>query len=302
LACNGRAERTLTALVTSAIACSVAVAVAPQPVATGVPTPRVRARLVSERESLVPGRTALLGISFDIDPGWYMYWDGLNDSGMPPAVTLTLPPGFTAGPIRWPVPKRHLAEGEILDHVYEGRVTLVVPMTVPTSAAPGENVQVRASLEWFVCRDVCIRESGQTSLTLRVTAAAPDPPRLTADACLLAGPFPEPELPPWIAASWSGRTLRITADPPNGPPVASLAFYPLADCAPPADLVHQGEAAGPRLSIDFKRTPMAGSRARGLLVVFRTPPPARTTGGPVSLEASQQAYTVDIPVPAGTGS
>jgi thiol:disulfide interchange protein DsbD len=278
-------------------------AAAPDTCASAGASEHVRVRLISERESLVPGQTALLGVCFDVEPGWHIYWDGLNDSGMPPMVTLQLPPGFTAGPIRWPVPtKRHVAEGGILDHLYEGRVTLVVPVMVPAGALPGQSATFHASLDWFVCKDVCIRESGRADLTLPVTAAAAEPPRLTPDASLLAGPFPEPTLPRWISTSWMGRTLRIMAEPPAGPPVMRLEFYPLADCAPPADLVRQGEASGTGLSIDFSGSAPPEARARGVLMVFRAPPPADAADVRAPREVQRQAFLVDIAVPPGAGS
>src|SRR5688572_24226696 len=52
-----------------------------------------RVRLVSERSALLPGQTNYIGLAFDIDPGWHLYWHGASDSGMPITFTLDLPAG-----------------------------------------------------------------------------------------------------------------------------------------------------------------------------------------------------------------
>src|SRR5262245_51700008 len=84
-----------------------------------------KARLVSEFDALVPGKTAWLGVSFDLDPEWHLYWCGQSDSGAPIHVEFTLPAGYKGGDLVWPAPKRHLSPGDLLDHVYEKRVTLL---------------------------------------------------------------------------------------------------------------------------------------------------------------------------------
>src|SRR4051812_22252125 len=92
---------------------------------------RVRLSLVSEKTAIIPGQVNWIGIQYEIADGWHLYWNGQNDAGSPMEVTPALPDGFTAGDLLWPAPKRHLSDGPLLDHVYEKRVVLLLPVTAP---------------------------------------------------------------------------------------------------------------------------------------------------------------------------
>jgi len=122
-----------------------------------------RVTVTSVAGSLIPGETNLIGLTFRIEAGWHMYWDGHNDSGSAPEFTMTLPAGWSQGKTKWPVPKRQMLPGDIVDYVYEGEVTLLVPLEVPAAAA-GSDVEIPIRLKWLVCSDVCVPEKGSTTL------------------------------------------------------------------------------------------------------------------------------------------
>src|SRR5690348_10936794 len=63
----------------------------------------VKADLVAEAASIAPGATLWTDLRLVIKPGWHIYWRNPGDSGLPTAIDWTLPPGYSAGPIRWPV-------------------------------------------------------------------------------------------------------------------------------------------------------------------------------------------------------
>lgn len=125
-------------------------------------------RLLAAAPDAAPGTTVYLGVSFTIEPGWHLYWKGRNDTGEAPKVKLELPAGITAGEVRWPAPVRHVMGGDILDHVYERAVTLIVPLKIAPDAAPGTVANISASCSWLVCRNVCVFESGVAQTTVRV--------------------------------------------------------------------------------------------------------------------------------------
>lgn len=253
---------------------------------------QVKARLVSERTALRPGTTVLIGFTLEMAPGWHVYWDGANDSGMPVKVTPTLPAGFTAGEMRWPTPKRHISPGDILDYVYEGRVTLVLPVQVPASAKPGELVEFSADLDWFVCKDVCVKGEGKVQLKLPVAAGDAAPP-LSADAALFTSGYPAQGAPAWLVSSWKGNTLTLSAQGAEGDPVTGLAFYPHRTSAELADGINQGQAKAPTLRMDIRAgtgEPAGKPAVRGIVEVRR----AGTE--------KTQSFTIDIPVPDGSGS
>lgn len=196
----------------------------PQPMSIPAPGERiVRARLVAERDALVAGQTATLGVVFDIPEGWHLYWNGQSDSGLPMETEWNLPKGFTPGEQGWPAPVRHVSPGEILDHVYYGRVTLISPISVPADAAPGP-VTLKAKLNWLVCKDGCIPEEAAVELTLPVVAAG-TPTKETPEAKVIAEararvPVPVPT-DAGVEASLSEQKLSVRV---KG--ASALAFYP----------------------------------------------------------------------------
>lgn len=129
------------------------------------PKPHAVPRFITEHAELVAGKTNYLGVTFDIERNWHLYWRGQNVAGMPPNINLELPAGFTAGEIQWPAPKREVLPGEILNYVYYDRLTLLIPVSVPASAA-GQTVTIKAAMDWLVCEDGCVLE--EKNIELRV--------------------------------------------------------------------------------------------------------------------------------------
>lgn len=207
-----------------------------------------RAKLISESAGLVPGATMTLGITFEIDPGWHLYWNGYNDAGLPPKAKWTVPAGYNVGEIQWPAPKREVSGGEILNHIYEKEVTLLVPITVPTGAELGEKVEIAADLKWLVCEEACIAEEGRVSITLGVTAhevlnfVEPEPTkeiRLTRERLPSALPSDGS-----VKAVWREGVFAIEA---RG--ASAVAFFPATECAVLLDVISSTQAKGPALTL-----------------------------------------------------
>jgi DsbC/DsbD-like thiol-disulfide interchange protein len=227
--------------------------------------PTVVVRLVPGVSALSPGMKTEVGVVLALPEGWHTYWDGLNDSGFPPRIRWDLPAGFTAGDPIWPAPHRYVSAGEILDHVLEGEVVAVVPLTAPADLAPGTDVTLRCRVEWLVCRDVCVPGRGDAQRSLAVAQPADvredrDGVRLlaaarAAQARLLTAPSP-------VRWRRDGDILTIEA-----PGAGRLVLMPRSDSARPVDLLGQGEADGDRLRLAL-RPEDAGRAVRGVLAVF----------------------------------
>lgn len=121
--------------------------------------------LISENNSLQPGKTALVGVLFDLEKGWHIYWVNPGDSGEAPKMQWHLPAGFQAHEVRWPTPVR-LGAGKVIDYGYEGRVLLPVPVQVPASYQPAKPVTLSADIRYLICREVCIPAKAQASLSI----------------------------------------------------------------------------------------------------------------------------------------
>jgi hypothetical protein len=80
--------------------------------------------LIADQTAITPGGVFLLGVTFDIEEGWHLYWDGKNDSGFPISVDLSLPEGFTREAIRWPAPVRKVSPGDIIAEIETDKATM----------------------------------------------------------------------------------------------------------------------------------------------------------------------------------
>jgi DsbC/DsbD-like thiol-disulfide interchange protein len=202
------------------------------PRAAGTPVPHGTLELVSENQWIAPGHTIHLGLHFQLEKGWHIYWVNPGDSGEPPRVKWQLPAGVKADEIEWPTPRR-LGTSSIVDFGYEDDVMLIVPLRAGAGAAvlgPGDgSAQLTGEVKVLVCREMCIPGKAQVSLTLPVKSQPPAPDAQTAELFAAA----RKALPQRAPASWrvsvaAGRdSFTLTAK--VGQPVAQASFFPLEE-------------------------------------------------------------------------
>lgn len=182
--------------------------------------------LIAEDSSLEAGRVAWIGLLFDLERGWHIYWVNPGDAGDPPEVQWTLPPGFRAGDIRWPVPARILT-GALVDYGYEGRVLLGVPLQVPPEYTPGASSALAAEVRYVICREVCIPAKARVTLSIPSSAGAPTEPAERRDLFRATRErWPRPLPVGWeITATDSGDHLILSIQ--TGRREARATFFPL---------------------------------------------------------------------------
>lgn len=132
----------------------------------------IEVELVSEVESIRPGKVVWVGLRMKMEPGWHTYWRNPGETGLATQLKWQLPEGFEAGEIEWPVPEKLLVAG-ILSYCYSDEVLLRVQLQVPTSVKAGQSVTLKASARWLVCRELCIPGQADLSLTLPVSHSVP---------------------------------------------------------------------------------------------------------------------------------
>lgn len=247
------------------------------------------------------GSTFDLGIRFRMDPGWHIYWNGYNDTGLAPSITVQLPEGWTAGEARWPGPSRHLSPGNILDHVYEGEVIALIPVTVPPKAAAGSTGQLVVSIDYLVCNRECVPEEAKLEVEVPVVLKPePEPEGVKLlDATRAAVPRPWPSS--GLTAAWRGSTLEIAASEPR---VEAIEFYPAKDSPEPRNLIADGRASGTTLRVAFKRLPAGSGALSGVVALRRMPtsPLPVSSSPPSSSEppvvgAMTEFYILNLPYP-----
>lgn len=131
------------------------------------------AQMTSLGPSIAPGGKQIVGLVLTLEDGWHVYWVNAGDSGDAPQIEWTLPDGFKAGPMQFPIPER-LPLGPLMDFGYEDHVAFPVTIAAPASAAPGV-AHLDAQVSWLVCQDVCVPGKAHLGLDLNVQPNAPDP-------------------------------------------------------------------------------------------------------------------------------
>src|SRR5450432_566309 len=134
--------------------------------------PKVHARMVAEDKAVAPGAGITVALEEKIAPHWHTYWKNPGDAGAPTEIGWILPPGWKAGAIQWPRPKR-LPVGPLMDYGYEGTPWLLTTLSAPADAKGP--VTIKAAVSWLVCEKICIPEDATLTLTLQVGTQQPDP-------------------------------------------------------------------------------------------------------------------------------
>ena len=228
------------------------------------------------------GRTLNLGLAFQLEKGWHIYWVNPGDSGEPPRVKWQLPDGYSPW-ARWSGPPRGASESpSIVDFGYEDAVTLLVPLRAAANLTAQQPAQLTAEVTVLVCRELCITGKVQLSLSIPIKSQPAAPNMQTQDlfnATRKLLPQPLPQNWKFRVAEANGSFV-LTAN--FGRQVPQATFFPLAesqiDNAAPQNV--QPTSVGFRLTLRKSEQllkPLA--RLKGVLVL-----------------PNEQAYLIDVPL------
>jgi thiol:disulfide interchange protein DsbD len=195
-----------------------------------VQTDQVRAELLAHApDGVDAGKTLWVGLRLVHQPHWHTYWKNPGDSGLATQLQWTLPKGITAGETAWPTPQK-IAIGTLANFGYEGTVLLPVPLTITPAFQPSalsQDLEIRLSASWLVCRQECIPQEGNFVVRLPLKgstashtadfdaarAASPQPfsgparVQLAADGLILnVGGLP---------AAWHGKAINAFPETPE---------------------------------------------------------------------------------------
>ena len=177
--------------------------------------------LVAEGPAPAGGEVEL-ALHMRTNAGWHGYWLNPGDAGLPMEVQWQLPQGFSAGPLRYPVPSR-LTVADLMNYVYERDYAVLVRLKVPQGARG--TIPIRAEAKWLACTDrICVPEEGALSLDLPVGTGTPN--RAQFDQWRRALPRPLATLGHFAVA---GDKLRVAIPLPASVEVKQPYLFPEAD-------------------------------------------------------------------------
>ncbi|HSC34819.1 MAG TPA: protein-disulfide reductase DsbD domain-containing protein, partial [Thermodesulfobacteriota bacterium] len=153
------------------MACSIFSAAHVGVIAAEQPRP-VRAEILADVSAVTPGVPFEAAVLLKVDPHWHVYWKNPGDSGLPTSVEFTLPPGFTASEIKWPIPSMFMGAGGLTDYGYEDSLLLSAGIVPPADLKPSTAVKITAVVSWVSCRDICIPGKAELELEMSVSESA----------------------------------------------------------------------------------------------------------------------------------
>ncbi len=130
----------------------------------------LKAELVSDHQDVRPGQRFKLALHFIPDEHWHTYWQNPGDSGLATSIDWTLPDGVEAGAIQWPAPMA-ISVPPLVNYGFEGPTILVSELSIPVDFK-GSQLQIKAKVDWLVCKEICIPADASFELNLPVTQTA----------------------------------------------------------------------------------------------------------------------------------
>lgn len=116
-------------------------------------------RLVRSAATVGAETTFLLGVEFDIRPGWHIYWRNPGGAGLATEIRWQIPEPFVAGDLQWPLPIGFTQSGDIPGYGYEKSVVLAAE--IRSKAGILDRQIVGANVSWLACKDVCVLGSAK---------------------------------------------------------------------------------------------------------------------------------------------
>ncbi len=189
----------------------------------------VKAQLIADTDAIAPGKAFTVGLLLRMAPHWHTYWKFSGDAGLPSEIKWTLPPGWKAGEIQWPIPLKLMDPGDIQTYGYENEVLLMQEITPPASVADS-SAKLSAEASWLVCERLCIPGSAKLQIELPVAAqTAPENEELFSRyRRSLPQAWPEDKI---ASASWTrnGSEMQLAVES------AALTNYPVTEFFPLPD-------------------------------------------------------------------
>lgn len=128
--------------------------------------PQSQVRLVTPWVVAPRSGELVLGLEFQVSPGWHVYWKNSGDAGFPPSVTFQPEQILGKPELLWPRPTRYELPGGLVAFGYEEKVVYpvlaliepgaILPPAPEDGKAAGESFKITADLDYLVCEVDCI--------------------------------------------------------------------------------------------------------------------------------------------------
>ncbi|HUU38771.1 MAG TPA: protein-disulfide reductase DsbD domain-containing protein, partial [Candidatus Desulfaltia sp.] len=131
-----------------------------------------------------------VGLHIQLAPSWHLYWINPGDAGLAPEITWNLPPGYEAGPLRFPTPEKFV-HSDIVAYGFKSEVLILCEIRPSGPLTATEMPTIACQLDWMACQESCI--TGREAI--KVSPATQTPADLKRSRKILsrfARRFPKP--------------------------------------------------------------------------------------------------------------
>ncbi len=171
---------------------------------------------------LESGKPFTVTVVLDLEPGWHTYWQYPGDSGLPPKVTWQLPEGWSPGPVEFSVPHQFPEPGDMIVYGYEKQQLLRATITPPKDLPKDKIFDLKASLSWLACKELCVPGSADVVLQVPGPTWATDLDWVSAS--VPNGDWPLSGKPPFpVSVSGKNGTKLVSF---TGEPGIAYEFFP----------------------------------------------------------------------------
>ena len=133
---------------------------------------RVQARLLVHPDDPAAGPVWRVGVLFETDPGWHLYWRNPGESGLPTQLRWEVD-GAQVGPIAWPAPTVFAESDGYITYGYTGQVLLASEARSVSDVNGARTARVEVSA--LLCRHECIPADFTLSRSLGAAHGGPEP-------------------------------------------------------------------------------------------------------------------------------
>lgn len=119
--------------------------------------------LITESDDIT--KPFYIGLYFEMEPDWYIYWENPGDAGIPVDVQWELPDGYSISELIYPTPERFDTQG-LISFGFKDEALLFAKVTPPSSQTGNHEQIISADVSWMVCKESCILEEGTAELDL----------------------------------------------------------------------------------------------------------------------------------------
>jgi len=135
---------------------------------------QVTARLITPVESVVPGDTLWFGLSLEIAEGWNTYWKNAGSTGLPPSLELSDGTQSYEPDLQFPLAKTKPFGDDVSLLTYGYTKAVIHPFQITVPQTLSGQWSLTGEARWLVCKDICIPESQEISISLPVVSSQLD--------------------------------------------------------------------------------------------------------------------------------